>query len=79
MRMLLVIGVVGFIGFYIVVRLFDMGYCVVGVDNINDYYSVVLKYDCLVKILGYKNVVNFIFVKVDFVSKGCLFVIFERY
>ncbi|MCP4258265.1 MAG: NAD-dependent epimerase/dehydratase family protein [Planctomycetes bacterium] len=79
MRTLLVTGVAGFIGFHTAVRLLDMGYRVVGVDNINDYYSVALKHDRLAKISGHKNAANFTFVKADLASKGCLSAIFERY
>ena len=40
----LVTGTAGFIGFYLVERLVSLGHSVVGVDNINDYYDVNLKY-----------------------------------
>ena len=40
----LVTGVAGFIGFHLSKRLLEEGYDVVGLDNINDYYSVDLKY-----------------------------------
>jgi len=44
---ILVTGSLGFIGFHLVQRLIDEGHRVVGVDNINDYYDVRLKYDKL--------------------------------
>lgn len=40
----LVTGAAGFIGFHVVKSLLSNGNMVVGVDNINDYYSVKLKY-----------------------------------
>jgi UDP-glucuronate 4-epimerase len=40
----LVTGSAGFIGFHLVNRLVEMGHEVVGLDNINDYYDVDLKY-----------------------------------
>ena len=43
----LVTGAAGFIGFHLCKRLLDDGYSVVGVDNLNDYYSVALKKDRL--------------------------------
>ena len=38
-----VTGAAGFIGFHFVKRLLDRGDEVVGIDNLNDYYPVVLK------------------------------------
>jgi len=44
MSKFLVTGTAGFIGFALVRRLLDRGDTVVGLDNINDYYDVRLKY-----------------------------------
>jgi len=41
---ILVTGTAGFIGFYVAQRLLEAGHEVVGLDNINDYYDVRLKY-----------------------------------
>ncbi len=41
---ILVTGTAGFIGFHIAKRLVERGDTVVGIDNINDYYDVNLKY-----------------------------------
>lgn len=41
---ILVTGTAGFIGFHLAKRLLDRGDEVVGIDNINDYYDVALKY-----------------------------------
>lgn len=41
---ILVTGTAGFIGFYLAKRLLEQEYEVVGLDNINDYYDVRLKY-----------------------------------
>ncbi|MCR4665885.1 MAG: NAD-dependent epimerase [Desulfovibrio sp.] len=42
---LLITGVAGFIGYHLAARLLDEGHSVVGIDNMNDYYSVSLKED----------------------------------
>jgi UDP-glucuronate 4-epimerase len=44
---ILVTGAAGFIGFHLCKSLLSKGYNVVGLDNINDYYNVNLKYDRL--------------------------------
>lgn len=46
---ILVTGTAGFIGFHLAQKLLQKGDTVVGIDNINDYYDVNLKYDRLAK------------------------------
>lgn len=46
----LVSGSAGFIGFFVSQRLIAMGYEVVGIDNLNDYYDVALKKARLAKL-----------------------------
>lgn len=41
---ILITGTAGFIGFHLAKKLLDRGDTVVGIDNINDYYDVNLKY-----------------------------------
>lgn len=43
-KKILLTGAAGFIGFYTVKKLMSLGHTVVGIDNINDYYDVNLKY-----------------------------------
>lgn len=47
----LITGAAGFIGYHLSKRLLEMGVDVIGLDNLNDYYSVDLKYDRL-ELLG---------------------------
>lgn len=47
---ILVTGTAGFIGFHLTRRLIKDGHDVVGLDNINDYYSTELKYDRLAEL-----------------------------
>src|SRR5690554_4459653 len=41
---ILITGTAGFIGFHLTKKLLERGDTVVGIDNINDYYDVNLKY-----------------------------------
>jgi UDP-glucuronate 4-epimerase len=72
---ILVTGAAGFIGFHLCDKLLKLGYNVVGLDNINDYYTPQLKHDRL-KELGItavnseqttyiSNTNSFIFIKGD--------------
>ena len=51
---ILVTGAAGFIGFFVSKKLLDKGHTIVGLDNINDYYDVQLKYGRLAQ-LGIKQ------------------------
>lgn len=46
-KKILITGAAGFIGYHLCEKLLDMDYSIVGLDNINDYYNVNLKYDRL--------------------------------
>ena len=60
----LVTGVAGFIGSNVATRLLDRGEEVIGIDNLNDYYSVQLKRDRLARLQVRDNA--FKFVETDF-------------
>ncbi len=62
-KIYLVTGAAGFIGYYLAKKLLDEGCQVIGVDNINDYYEVNLKYARL-DILKHYDKFSFI--------KGCI-------
>jgi len=51
---ILITGTAGFIGYHLTIKLLELGYEVVGLDNINDYYDINLKYARL-KNLGIKR------------------------
>jgi UDP-glucuronate 4-epimerase len=42
-KMILITGAAGFIGYHLTKRLLSLGYPIIGVDNMNDYYEVSLK------------------------------------
>lgn len=85
----LITGVAGFIGFHVAKKFAENNYHVVGIDNVNDYYSIQLKLDRL-RILGVeaKDAVmsdviqssvysNLIFHKIDINSKVEILNIFK--
>jgi UDP-glucuronate 4-epimerase len=47
MQKVLITGTAGFIGFHLTQKLLSAGYLVTGLDSINDYYDVQIKYDRL--------------------------------
>ncbi|MBY8823603.1 GDP-mannose 4,6-dehydratase [Sphingomonas colocasiae] len=68
---ILITGVAGFIGSHLARRLMSRGDTVVGIDNLNDYYSVTLKRDRLATLtsdFGYR----FTFVEADFADYPAL-------
>jgi UDP-glucuronate 4-epimerase len=68
---ILVTGAAGFIGYHVSARLLARGERVVGIDNVNDYYSVALKRD---RIAGQQRSHGdaFRFVEVDFSDNAAL-------
>ncbi|HOJ19264.1 MAG TPA: NAD-dependent epimerase/dehydratase family protein [Ignavibacteriaceae bacterium] len=54
MKKILVTGVLGFIGYHLVEKLLKEGFEIVGIDNINSYYDVRLKFSKL-PLLGINN------------------------
>ena len=67
-------GAAGFIGSHLAKRLLETGVEVVGIDNINDYYDVSLKYHRLSLLEKYEN---FTFIRCDISNKDELTGIFE--
>ena len=63
---LLVTGAAGFIGFHTAKLLLERGDDVVGLDNLNEYYDVTLKYARLGALQRYSN---FKFAKLDLADR----------
>lgn len=72
----LVTGAAGFIGFHLSKCLLEAGACVIGIDNLNDYYEVSLKEDRLHILQKYPN---FCFFQIDISNKEDVFQIFETH
>lgn len=67
---ILVTGAAGFIGYHVSLRLLARGEQVLGIDNLNDYYSVELKKSRLDQLQSRHN--GFQFCKVDFADTAAL-------
>lgn len=72
----LVTGAAGFIGYYLSQRLLEGENSVIGIDNINDYYDITLKYTRLNLL---KGKANFSFHQIDISNKPELEKIFKMY
>lgn len=72
----LITGAAGFIGSYLSKRLLEEGCTVIGIDNINDYYDINLKY---ARLENLKTFNNFTFIKGDISDKSMIMDIFEKY
>lgn len=72
----LITGVAGFIGTSLAKQLLHEGCCVIGIDNLNDYYDVSLKQSRL-KLL--ENQEGFTFIKGDISSKEVVESVFKKY
>lgn len=72
----LITGAAGFIGSFLSKKLLEQGCRVIGVDNINDYYDVNLKYARLENLKPFEN---FIFIKGDISDKDLIMKTFEEY
>jgi UDP-glucuronate 4-epimerase len=89
-KTILITGASGFIGFHLSNRLINDGYTVIGIDNINEYYDINLKfsrlsqlgiekelveYNCLIKSKTYQN---FSFVKLNLEDTEGIASLFEN-
>ncbi|MGM8216833.1 GDP-mannose 4,6-dehydratase [Bacillaceae bacterium W0354] len=72
----LITGAAGFIGYYLSKKLLEQGCQVIGIDNVNDYYDVNLKYNRLGNLEPYDK---FTFIKGDISDKDLVMKTFEEY
>ena len=75
-KVYLVTGAAGFIGYHLSKKLLEKGVRVIGFDNINDYYDIMLKEDRLAILNEYDE---FTFIKGDLADKGDVFRLFQEY
>ncbi|MEW6265922.1 MAG: NAD-dependent epimerase [Thermodesulfobacteriota bacterium] len=73
---ILVTGAAGFIGFHLSKRLLEDGHRVIGVDNLNEYYSVQLKKDRLNLLTSFDA---FSFLPLDIAQQTGMADLFSRY
>ncbi|UHM90584.1 NAD-dependent epimerase [Rahnella victoriana] len=71
----LVTGAAGFIGFYVSQRLLAAGHSVIGIDNLNDYYDVNLKFARLAQL---ENKDGFEFIKLDLADREGMAALFAE-
>lgn len=72
----LITGAAGFIGAFLSKRLLEQGCKVIGIDNINDYYDIRLKYVRLEKLDAFEN---FTFIKGDISDKDMIMKAFAEH
>jgi len=75
MHKILITGAAGFIGFHLSQLLAKKGTTVIGIDSLNEYYNIQLKFDRL-KIL--KDIPNFTFRSVNICDKDALDELFQE-
>ncbi len=87
---ILVTGTAGFIGFHLAKKLLERGDTVIGLDNINDYYDVNLKYARLNelgiskeeitnnKLVSSSKYENHKFIKMDLSNTNDIYALFEK-
>lgn len=72
----LITGAAGFIGYHLARNLLEQGCRVIGIDNVNNYYDVNLKYTRLDLLKPYKK---FTFIKGDISDKAMVMSAFDEY
>lgn len=72
---ILVTGAAGFVGYHSSKKLLKLGYSVVGIDNLNDYYDVNLKY---ARLDDLKNESKFSFIQMDLADRAGIAELFQK-
>ncbi len=87
---ILITGAAGFIGFHLTQRMMGLGHDVIGLDSINDYYDIQLKYGRLKEtgidqgkivyrqIIGSSKIENFRFIQLKLEDKEAMMELFSR-
>lgn len=76
----LITGAAGFIGFFLAKRLLEQGCRVIGIDNMNNYYDVALKYARLEELEKTDcSTGKFVFIKGDISDKDVVNAVFSEY
>ena len=73
---ILITGAAGFIGFHVAKKLLQQGEAIVGIDNLNNYYSPKLKKDRLKQLTHYEN---FEFIKININNNTSLASLFSKH
>ena len=76
MKTIIVTGAAGFIGSKVSEMLLQQGHTVIGIDNLNDYYDIRIKYWRLEQI---KNRQGFVFCKEDIENLEAMRLIFRQH
>lgn len=74
---ILVTGAAGFIGFHLIKALLKKEYCIVGIDNLNDYYDVALKEQRLKILNETANSELFTFIKMNIADRQAMSTLFS--